>query len=73
MLSDHFVVQADLRMSRPQEKTVSYRKYYASNKDDFSDELLKFQLITDPSEALDALVDQYSDSLKCLLDKHTPM
>jgi len=27
MLSDHFVVQADLLMSRPREKAVSYRKY----------------------------------------------
>ena len=73
MLSDHFVVQADLQMSRPQKKTVSYRKYDAMNMDDFSDELLKSQLIIDPSETLDTLVDQYNDGLKCLLDKHAPM
>ena len=75
MLSDHFVVQADLRMSRPrpQEKSVSYRKYDAINMDEFSDELLKSQLLTDPSDTLDTLVDQYNDSLKCLLDKHAPM
>jgi len=73
LLSDHFVVQADLRMSRPRQKTVSYRKYDAINMDDFSDELLQSQLITDPSEILDTLVDQYNDSLKCLLDKHAPM
>ena len=72
MLSDHFVVQAYLRMSRPrpQKKTVSYRKYDALNMDDFSDELLKSLLVTDHSETLDTLVDQYNDSLKCLLDKH---
>jgi len=75
MLSNHFVVQDDLRMSRsrPQEKTVSYRKYYAINMDDFSDELLKYQLTTDPSERRETLVDQYNDSLKCLLNKHAPM
>ena len=41
--------------------------------DDFSDELLNSQLITVPSEILDALVNQYNDSLKCLLDKPAPM
>ena len=41
--------------------------------DDFSDELLKSQLTTDPSERLKTLVDQYNDSLKCLLNKHAPM
>jgi len=41
--------------------------------DDLSDERLKSQLITDPSETLDTLVDLYNDSLKCLLDKHAPM
>ena len=64
MLSDHFVVQADLKMSPPREKND------AINMDNFSDKLLKSQLITDPSETLDTLVDQYNDSLKCLLDKH---
>ena len=69
MSSDHFVVQADLRMyrPRPQEKTVSYRKYDAINMDDFPDELLKSQLITDPSDTPDTLVDQYNNSLTCLL------
>ena len=75
MLSYHFVVQADLRMSRPRprQKTVSYRKYDAINMDDFSDELLQSQLITDPSEILNRLLDLYNDSLKCMLDKHAPM
>ena len=41
--------------------------------DDFYDELLKSQLITDPSETQDTLVDLYNDSLKCLLDKHASM
>jgi len=40
----------------------------------FSDELLKSKLITDPSETLDTLMDQYNDSVsKCFLDKHAPM
>jgi len=47
MLSDYVIVQADLRMSRPrpQEKTVSYRKYDAINMDDFSDELCSTQIL----------------------------
>jgi len=73
VLSDHFLVQADLLMSRPRQKTVFYRKYDAINMDNFSDELLKSQLITDPCETLDTLFDLYNDSLKCLLDKHAPM
>ena len=41
--------------------------------DDFSDELLKSQLITDHTKTLDTLVVLYNDSLKCLLDNHDPM
>jgi len=75
MLSDHVVVQADLLMPRPrpQEKTDSYRKYDPINMDDFSDELLKSQVITYPSEISDTLLDQYNDSLKGLLDTFAPM
>ena len=75
MLSDHFVVQADLRMSRlrPSENSVSYRKYGAVNVDDFSGELEQSQLITDSSDKQNALVDQYNDGLKCLLDKQAPV
>ena len=75
MLSDHFVVQADLRISRPrpQEKTVSYLKYDAINMDDFSNELIKSWLITDPSEALETWWININDSLKRLLDKHVPL
>ena len=58
---------------RPPEKTVRYRRYGAINMDDFSDELRRSQLITDPSESLDTLVEQYHDVLRCILDKHAPM
>jgi len=67
MLYDHFVVQADLRMSRPQEKIVSYRKYNVINMDVFSDELLKFFWDTGH------IGGSNKDSLKCILDKHDPM
>ena len=45
MLSDHFVVLSDLRMSRsrPPDNIVSYRKYGAINMDDFSDVLEQSQ------------------------------
>ena len=41
--------------------------------DDFFDELVQAQLITYSSDALDYLVDEYNDGLKCLLDKHAPL
>ena len=38
-----------------------------------SDELIQSQLIRDSSDTLDALVGQYNDRLKCLLDKYAPV
>ena len=74
MLSDHFVAEADLPVSRPRslDKIIYYRKYDAIDIDEFSDELVQPQLITDSSDKMCALVDRYSDGLMSLVDKHIP-
>ena len=75
MLSGHIIVLANLRMFSPcpPDKIVSYRKYSASNMDDFCDELAESQLIRDSSDTLAALVDQYNGGLQRLFDKHVPV
>ncbi len=54
-------------------KRVTYRSYKSFSLDSFLSDLTSLPLITNPSDSLELLVEQYNVGLRELLDLHTPL
>jgi hypothetical protein len=73
-VTDHFVVMCKISMDKPPplKKTIKFRKIKTINNEEFSKDIAKSELVTNPSTTLDGLVHQYKNVLGELLDKHAP-
>lgn len=74
MMSDHFLVQLELDMSRSRvpRVTLKRRNIKAINRDQFRDDLANSSLVTDPPDDIEDLVNLYNKVLTELLEKHAP-
>ena len=74
LLSDHYLVQAFLKLSKPefQTKVVKYRKIKAIDLDAFSNDITNAVLKPEPEDDVDIAMDKYTTILRQLLDKHAP-
>ena len=74
-LTDHAALHCALNLTKPQptKKHISYRKYGSLDHDSFSNDISQSELITNPSNDLQTLIDQYNSTLKSILEKHAPL
>ena len=75
MISDHYAVKCSLSIFKPsvQVKTTQVRNLKDIDISSFKAELLKTELITEPSDGLTELVNQYNVCLAELLDTFAPL
>ena len=73
--SDHRSVLVSLtcRASRFPSKKISYRRLLSIEPEDFAADINRLSLLTNPSDNLDGLVEQYNCDLRVLIDKHAPL
>ena len=75
VMSDHNPLSFCVKIKKPekQRRTITYRKICDIDKEKFAQDIQGSDLITDPAEELDDLVNQYNSSLSSILDKHAPV
>ena len=75
LISDHYLVNFVLSLQKPfvPTKRITYRKYRSIDKTAFTADLDASQLISDPPEDLEKMVDMYNDNLKNIVNKHAPI
>lgn len=75
MTHDHFAVTFTTSMSKPSSvcKTISFRKFHTIDVDKFRQDIRESSLSTIQDRPVDELVQQYSDGLETLVDKHAPL
>ncbi|CAH3160674.1 unnamed protein product [Porites evermanni] len=74
VISDHCAFQSNLRARKPHftKKKVYYRKLRSLDIEFFCEDILTSPLLQDQAVELNALVDQYDNILRSLLDLYAP-
>lgn len=74
-ISDHLAFHCPFLLKKPQvtRKVVCFRKLGSIDMDSFCKDIQSSHLIQQQSDNLDALVSQYHDVLRSLLDCHAPL
>ena len=74
-IADHFAVHCDLRLEKPsfREKMVTFRKLRSIDIESLCGDIRDSCLLDNPSDDLNALVEQYDNTLSLILDKHAPV
>ena len=75
VISDHCAVHCNLRVQKPNftKKKVYYRKLRSLDIESFCEDILTSPLLQDQAVELNALVDQYDNVLRSLLDLYAPL
>ena len=75
VISDHCAVHCSLQVQKPHfaKKRINYRKLSSVDTDSFCEDILSSPLLQDQATELTALVDQYDNVLRSLLDLHAPL
>ena len=75
VISDHRAVHCNLRVQKPHftKKKVYYRKLSSLDIESFCEDILTSPLLQDQAVELNALVDQYDNVLRSLLDLYAPL
>ena len=75
VISDHCAVHCNLRVQKLHftKKKVYYRKLCSLDIESFNENILTSPLLEDQAIKLNALVDQYDNVLRSLLDLHAPL
>ena len=75
VISDHCAVHCNLRVQKPHftKKKVYYRKLRSLDIESFCEDILTSPLLQDQAVELNALVDQYDNVLRSLLDLYAPL
>ena len=70
VISDHYAVHCNLRVQKPHfmKKKVYYRKLRSLDTESFCEDILTSPLLRDQAVELNALVDQYNNLLRSILD-----
>ena len=74
-LSDHHCINAILNLKKPPlpTKTITFWQYKKIDKERFLADLEESNLIKEPVDTLEELIDQYNSTLCDLLNKHAPL
>ena len=75
IISDHCAVHCNLRVQKPHftKKKVYYRKLRSLDIESICEDILTSPLLQDQAVELNALVDQYDNILRSLLDLYAPL
>ena len=75
VISDHYAVHCNLRVQKPHfmKKKVYYWKLCSLDAETFCEDILTSPLLRDQAVELNALVDQYNNVLRSLLDLYAPL
>ncbi|CAH3189876.1 unnamed protein product [Porites lobata] len=75
VISDHCTVHCSLRVQKPHftKKKLYYRKLRSLDNECFCEDILTSTLLQDQAVELNALVDQYDNVLRSLLDLYAPL
>ena len=75
VISDHCAVHCNLSVQKPHftKKKVYYRKLRSLDIESFCEDILTSPLLQDQAVELNALVDQYDNVLRSLLDLYAPL
>ena len=74
-VSDHFCITCLFDLGSPSvvlEEDISVRRYNKINMANFTNDLIKTNLICSPASDIDELFDQYNNCLTSVLDNHGP-
>ena len=75
MMSDHNWVHSTISHEKPAwpVKELSFRKLRNINHDKFEADIMSSALVTNSSSEIEAMAEQYQDTLSNLLDQHAPL
>ncbi|KAJ8020261.1 hypothetical protein HOLleu_39811 [Holothuria leucospilota] len=73
-LTDHATVHCSLNLCKPEARkhNISYRKYASMSHDAFANDISQSDLVNNPSDDLQIIVEQYDSTLRSILDVHAP-
>ena len=67
------IATLDVKIPPLPKQTITFRQYQKIDAKQFQCDLETSDLIGKPSDKLDELIDQYYNTLSCLLDKYAPV
>ena len=75
VILDHYAVHCNLHVQKPHfmKKKVYYWKLHSLDTESFCEDILTYPLLRDQAVELNALVDQYNNVLRSLLDLYAPL